>query len=412
MRPSPPQRPALRILLATWGTTGDIAPYTGLALGLRDAGHHVTIVTSTRYAPHFTVHGLPVREMPLAHQDDLMTQPVPRWASMRNGHDVAAAAAPALLEAAAEGADIILAHPLLHPFCALIGEGLRLPCIGVYTVAHAMMLPRMMKATPWKQHLIADTAVKLFLSPMYVSSLKRLRHSLGLPQRRLDDIVRTLHGQPVCYGISNALLPHDYPMPQGHTGTGYWSPARPPQWKPDARIVDFLEAGPAPVYFGFGSMHRLDRNRLSETIVRATRKLRVRAIIQTGWANLSSDADEVLTIAECPHDWLFPRVRAAVHHAGPGTTHASLRAATPTLPAPVTWDQPYWAARLTALGLAPTAIPARRLNTDNLTQALRMTLDQTPYRDKTRRLSHRLSDECGTAGVLRVVDQTMQRARH
>ena len=34
---------------------------------------------------------------------------------------------------------------------------------------------------------------------------------------------------------------------------------------------------------------------------------------------------EVFPIASVPHDWLFPRIDAACHHGGAGTTGASLR---------------------------------------------------------------------------------------
>ena len=35
--------------------------------------------------------------------------------------------------------------------------------------------------------------------------------------------------------------------------------------------------------------------------------------------------DEVFPVASVPHDWLFPRIDAACHHGGAGTTGASLR---------------------------------------------------------------------------------------
>ena len=39
-----------------------------------------------------------------------------------------------------------------------------------------------------------------------------------------------------------------------------------------------------------------------------------------------------------PHDWLFPRVAAVVHHAGAGTTGSGLRAWVPAVPVPVLAD--------------------------------------------------------------------------
>ncbi|MFJ8621902.1 glycosyltransferase [Kitasatospora sp. NPDC093550] len=398
---NPPPDDALRVLLATWGTTGDIAPYTGLALGLRDAGHHVTVATSRRHAPRFAEHGLPVRSMPLDHQEELMARHKPWRERLRNGQDIAGTAARTLLEAADDGADVLLAHPLLHPLCAVIGDGLGLPCLGVYTVSHAMVLPRLMSALPWRQHLAADTAAKALLHPMYAPALTRLAGSLGTPVRQATRVLRTLRERPVLYGISDALLPPGFRLPAGHVTTGYWPAARPPGWQPDARLRDFLDSGPAPVSFGFGSMNRIDGEHLSRAIVSAARRLRVRAVVQSGWAGLhGEDADDVLTIGECPHDWLFPRVRAAVHHAGPGTTHASLGAATLTLPVPVRVDQPYWASRLTALGAAPAALPLRRLTADRLTRLLQQSLHRSEYRLATDRLATGIRGQDGIHGVV------------
>jgi UDP:flavonoid glycosyltransferase YjiC (YdhE family) len=41
-----------------------------------------------------------------------------------------------------------------------------------------------------------------------------------------------------------------------------------------------------------------------------------------------------------PHDWLFPRTAAAVHHGGAGTTAAALRAGVPSVVVPFMADQP------------------------------------------------------------------------
>ncbi|MFH9069052.1 glycosyltransferase [Streptomyces alboflavus] len=406
MDPTPLDGPALRVLLTTWGTMGDVAPYTGLAVGLRNAGHDVTVVTSTRYAPRFSARGLRVRDIPLDHQQELTGRAKPWRERLRNGQDIASTSAQVLLETAAEGTDILLAHPLMHPLCSVIGEGLRVACRGVYTVTHAMMLPGLMVAAPWRGHTLADTTVKLLLNPMYAPAVRELRRELALSEGRVEALSRTLRHHPAWYGISDALLPLRYPLPPGHHTTGYWPPARPPGWKPDSRLRDFLDNGPAPVYFGFGSMHRVDREALGRTITAAAQKLRVRAVVQAGWAELSGHTDDVLTIGECPHDWLFPRMRAAVHHAGPGTVHASLNAAVPTLPVPMGLDQPYWGARLTALGLTPAAIPARRLTADRLTHSLAQLLQRECFRDRTRAVSASMRQQPGIANLLARLSST------
>ncbi|MFE5867456.1 glycosyltransferase [Streptomyces roseifaciens] len=399
-QPATPQR----ILLATWGTTGDIAPYTGLATGLSKAGHQVTVVTSRRYAALFREHGLRVRSMPLDEQEAAVGAHKPRRARIDNGRDMALTAGKVLLEAAGEGVDVLLAHPLMHPQAAVIGEGLHLPCIGVSTVSHAMMLPRLIAGTPRLRYTVADALVQRILSPLYTPVIRALRRELGLRHRFTGDaLIPSARHHTVYYGFGSALLPDRMPLPSRHKTVGVWRPAQPTNWQPDDRLTDFLASGPAPVYFGFGSNDEGPAEELSRIITRTVHRLRIRAVVQGGWAGLTAEGDDILTIGECPHSRLFPRMAAAVHHAGPGTTHASLQAGLPTLPVPFKLDQPFWAARLRALGLTPAAVPMPRLDSDNLGLSLTRLLADGRYRERTRRIGAMIEQQDGIAGVVRAL---------
>ena len=50
--------------------------------------------------------------------------------------------------------------------------------------------------------------------------------------------------------------------------------------------------------------------------------------MQKGWGGLGTGVeqvpDNVLLIGPAPHDWLFPRCSAVVHHGGAGTTAMGL----------------------------------------------------------------------------------------
>jgi sterol 3beta-glucosyltransferase len=60
---------------------------------------------------------------------------------------------------------------------------------------------------------------------------------------------------------------------------------------------------------------------------------------------------ECYIVEKIPHDWLFPRIDAALHHGGAGTTGASLRAGIPTIIKPWFGDQFFWGARIQKLGV-------------------------------------------------------------
>jgi UDP:flavonoid glycosyltransferase YjiC (YdhE family) len=165
-------------------------------------------------------------------------------------------------------------------------------------------------------------------------------------------------------------------------------------------VIEFLRAGPAPVFFGFGSMDPDQAARLNDIVAASTEQAGVRAVVQSGWAGLNPRGDDILMVDDLPHDWLFPQMAAVVHHAGAGTTGAGIRAGRPTVAAPILVDQPFWAARLHRLGVAPPPLPLPELSVDNLAAAIRACLDEPAYRDRATQLAADLAAEDGAGAVL------------
>jgi UDP:flavonoid glycosyltransferase YjiC (YdhE family) len=73
---------------------------------------------------------------------------------------------------------------------------------------------------------------------------------------------------------------------------------------------------------------------------------------------------------DIPHAWLFHGCKAVIHHGGAGTTAAGLRAGIPNLIIPFTADQPFWGARVSAIGAGPLPIPVKKLTSEMLINAL------------------------------------------
>jgi UDP:flavonoid glycosyltransferase YjiC (YdhE family) len=96
---------------------------------------------------------------------------------------------------------------------------------------------------------------------------------------------------------------------------------------------------------------------------------------------------------------------AVIHHAGAGTTGAGLRAGVPAVTIPMIGDQPFWAARLAALGVAPRAIPYKRLSAAALTAAIRDVVTDPSYRLRAQALAARLAREDGAARVVDAVNR-------
>jgi vancomycin aglycone glucosyltransferase len=78
-----------------------------------------------------------------------------------------------------------------------------------------------------------------------------------------------------------------------------------------------------------------------------------RAVVLRGWADLALDDDQsdCFITGDVNQQALFPRMAAVMHHGGAGTTTAATRAGAPQVIVPQIVDQPYWAARVAALGI-------------------------------------------------------------
>jgi sterol 3beta-glucosyltransferase len=168
-------------------------------------------------------------------------------------------------------------------------------------------------------------------------------------------------------------------------------------------LVEFLQAGPPPVFVGFGSMAPSQGESLDDIVSSAVQRAGVRAVVQAGWAGLAASGDNILPVGDVPHDWLFPQMAAVVHHAGAGTTGAGLRAGVPAIAVPVMIDQPFWADRLHRLGVAPPPLPAHALTADTLADALKSGVHDPSYRDRAAELARRIGAEDGAADVLGLI---------
>ncbi|EXU68975.1 UDP-glucose:sterol glucosyltransferase, partial [Streptomyces sp. PRh5] len=206
--------------------------------------------------------------------------------------------------------------------------------------------------------------------------------------------------RPVFHGFSPLVVPRPADWPSGVEVAGYWWPARPRDWRPPAELTDFLQAGPPPVFIGFGSMAPGEGERLGELVTAAVARAGVRAVVQAGWAGLTAAGDDVLAVGDLPHDWLFPRTAAVVHHAGAGTTAAGLRAGVPAVAVPAMADQPFWATRLHHLGVAPRPLPLADLTAESLGAAITTCLTAPALRHRAAELADAIGAEDGAASVL------------
>jgi UDP:flavonoid glycosyltransferase YjiC (YdhE family) len=210
-------------------------------------------------------------------------------------------------------------------------------------------------------------------------------------------------GQPVLYGFSRHVVPVPVGGARERHVTGYWWLPASGSWRPPEALEAFLAADGPVVSIGFGSMASEDPAALTELVLGAVRAAGVRALLLTGWGGLTSIAqtDEVFVADSIPHEWLFPRMTAVVHHGGAGTTGAAFRAGVPAVVVPFTVDQPFLASRVAALRTGPTPIRRKRLTQERLADALHRAVTDEAMRVRAAELGASVRAEDGVGEAVR-----------
>ncbi|ATL69244.1 glycosyltransferase [Nocardia terpenica] len=149
--------------------------------------------------------------------------------------------------------------------------------------------------------------------------------------------------------------------------TGFLAPPRVIE-SIDARLSEWLTAGSAPVYAGFGSMPVDDPLAAIGLLHKCCARLGRRLLFIAGWNTIDPVfTPELVVVPSVDHTAVLPHCAVAVHHGGAGTTAAALRAGVPSVVCSFMADQHYWGQRIQTLGLG-AALPfsrltSRRLNT-------------------------------------------------
>jgi UDP:flavonoid glycosyltransferase YjiC (YdhE family) len=203
---------------------------------------------------------------------------------------------------------------------------------------------------------------------------------------------------PTTYCWSPALTPKPADWAPEISVSGFFFLDLETTYTPEPDLAAFLEAGPPPVYIGFGSIVVDNPDELTRTIFSAVIKSGVRAIVSKGWGGIGGDAagipEGIFMLGNCPHDWLFRRVSAVVHHGGAGTTAAGIKAGKPTVVVPFFGDQIFWGTMVAKAGAGPAPITFKTLTAENLAAAIQEALrPETTARAKE--LGEKMKEEKG-----------------
>jgi sterol 3beta-glucosyltransferase len=412
------------VAIAAVGSRGDVVPLAGVGSALQQAGHRVVIAAYAPFADLITGRGLEFRELPADftpgtdHAEATSKETIAAIFTPRGQRETGQLILDTLGNLSA---DILLVSPLSELAAHPLAEAHGIPSLGMRlqplssTGAYPPSLLGAWSLGARGNRLAGDAAVWA-VDRLYGGVVAGFRRDLGLPKIPARALRRRRRGAnwTILHGYSPSVLGRPADWRPGLEVTGYWWPPSPTDWQPPAALTDFLAAGSPPVFIGLGStvVSAWRAEQLGTIFAAALQRAGARGVIQSGWAGLDVTGDDVLTIGEAPHDWLLPRMAAAAHHCGAGTTAAGLRAGIPTiaLPGPA-GDQPFWARRLHQLGAGAAAIPQRALTVDNLAEAIRSAVGNGQFRDSAARLAQQIAYEDGTAHAVAAV-QDLLNAHH
>lgn len=414
----------MRIALIALGSRGDIQPYIALGKGLLAADHSVRLVTHENYECLVNSHGLefwPVRgnvqefaESPemraLLEKGNFIT--IMNYAAKTAREIIINWAKDAL--PACQGMDGIVAG-LGGLFTGLaLAEKLDIPLLQAYYVpftptrefAGALLSPgvsrlggtanrlshHLTRQMMWQQGRRADTAARQqilrlpaapFFGPFNAAAMK----------------------DTILYGFSPAVIAKPADWNGNQHVTGYWFLNDDTDWQPPRGLEEFLQSGTPPIYIGFGSMSSRKPAETAHLILAALAETGQRAVLLSGWNGLQVEnlPDNVFVVESVPHEWLFARVQAVVHHGGAGTTAAGLRAGVPSIIIPFFGDQPFWGQRVADLGVGPQPIPRKQLTVERLAQALQTAIHDSAMRQRARVLGEQIQSENGVQRAVEII---------
>lgn len=420
---------ARRVVLATYGSPGDLFPFLAIGTQLRDRGHEVVVATSERYRGAAMAAGLgfaavrPDRVEGLREPDFLDRLWRDRQRPARVFRDMFM---PALRESlddllgVVEGADLVVSHTLT-PAAPLAAEARGVPWVSAVmqpmgylsayeppAVGAAWVVAALRGLGP--EFAAPALRVARGLTAAWVGEWHDLRTELGLPPTDVHPLWEGQHAPGRSLGLFPRLLGEPQPdWPQQARVTGFPF-HRAPGAALDDEVEDFLGSGDPPMVFTLGTTAVNDPGAFFEESATAARRLRRRALLLAGGrgGGWRSGGGDVLAVPYAPHHLVFPRAAAIVHQGGIGTLSEGLLAGKPMLIVPYAHDQFDNAWRAERLGVART-LGRHRYRQEAVGRALERLLGDRTVVQAARMVGQAMAPERGAETAADLIEEALRR---
>ena len=404
-----------RIVITSYGSSGDLNPFLALGIGLRARGHDVLFAVEESFhavimqAGFATYHLTGDIETALALSSRRIFGRLTPFASVRTIVDryILPTLRPKVVELldACVGADLLVAAAG-QLSASFIADLTGIPWVTVAltpgAIPSAYLEPQPLPLPTVAQPLvnrIAWATGAFVLQRIADTPVNHVRDEYGLPHRHNLLLAGNLSRMLTAVAASPAFQPRppDWPPFVRMTGFCFWDTSA--LWREPDDLRAFLD-GPEPVIaVSSGSLSPGVNHAFTDfyrTSVRAIRRVGARALVVGAAPGVLPEPlpDGVLALPFAPFSLLYPRCAAVIHHGGIGTVAQALRAGVPALVVPWGADQYLNAGQVAHLG-AGRWLQRHFYTTERAAQGLDALLHQAWYRERAQALATVIAQEDG-----------------
>ena len=412
----------MKLTLLALGSTGDVRPYIILAAELQRRGHEITLAAFSRFESNARQAGIPFFPLSGDAESFIASVMAPNTNAItflpkirKNLKSYGSLLIQDIVSSCSQ-ADAMVCNYFGTVYYS-VAELLDIPCVQTHffpmdptgdtpisSVRHQHLSPSVNKASYRAGYLLIGLLESSFLTEWRKNNGLNIRHPHSLPDYHIGN-----HRIQEIYAISPSVFPRPPEWDSMIHMSGFWFDEYPAPWNPPSDLLEFLSGGKPPLYFGFGLMNGGNMEGFFDTILRVLRKSGQRAVICNGWSEQREKSDDRVFFADyIPHDWLFSKVSAVVHHGGAGTTSAGLRFGKPSLIIPFAGDQSFWASLVEKSGCGPKPVFRSRLTEANLQDALQALTANPEYDNNANKISALLAKEHGTSTAADLIEKAVR----
>lgn len=417
----------MQITILAAGSQGDVQPYLALAVGLKKEGYAVRFAANSNFADLTARHDLEffpihVNSFEIIHNPRTrawLESDSPILLALNTIRAVRPVVHQLLVDTfdACKGSRLIIYNCYALPFIYYFGRYLEIPSIPAtlhplptraYPAIHSNLRSSPSKAFNLFSHMV----VNQISWQVFLPEVRKFWKGKG-PVSFLGPFKKELDGPfPILCGYSPTVVPAADDLPDHVVIGGYWFLQPESGWKPDPSLMEFIQSGKRPIYIGFGSMGSQRSNPATASlIVKALEETNQRAVLASGWSGLGLDQrlpNNIFPVKDIPHQWLFPRMAAIVHHGGIGTTGAGLSAGVPNIVVSHFGDQMYWGKRIAELGAGPEPIARKNLTRERLAQAISMAIHDRAMKQNAETIGAKILVEEGISKAIQAIKPHIQ----